>query len=89
MKLNPQRMLPSAADFTQPEVTVVRDLSNCKSRTIERARYDASRASAPFPQNQIAKLVTLPTRHFAHDYVSEQMLPTGRRIVENPPAQRA
>ncbi len=89
MKLNQQRMLPSAANFAQPQVSVVCDLGDCKSRTIERARYDASRAAASFAQYQIAKLVTLPTRHLAHDYVSQQMLATGRRVVEDPPVKGA
>jgi hypothetical protein len=89
VKLNQEGMLPSAANFAKSQISVVCDFRDCKSRAIERARYDASRASTPFAQNQIAKLVTLPTRHFAHDDVSEQMLATGRRVVENPPVKGA
>jgi hypothetical protein len=81
-------MLPSRANFTQPQVSIVRDFGHGKPWTIETTGNDASGAAAAFSQDEIAELVALPTGHLRHDDICDQIFTTGRSVVENPPVQR-
>ncbi len=82
-------MLPSRARFTKTQVTIVSDLSDGKSRTIQTARDDAPRTAAAFTQREIAKRVALPTRHRLQDRIGGEMFPARRRIERDPSAQRS
>src|SRR5215213_5579694 len=84
MKLDPKRMLPPGADFTQPQVAVVRDLSNRKSGTIESTGDYASRAATAFAQHEIAQCITFPTGHCLKNFVGCEVLATGRSVERNP-----
>src|SRR6185369_13005945 len=72
------------AEFSQPQVSIVGNLRNCKRRTIETAGYDATRAAAAFAQDQIAQRIAFPAGHMVKDLVCCEVFPT-RRCVEIDP----
>ena len=81
-------MLPRTANFTQSQITRLRDLSYRKTRAIQTTRDNATRAPASLSQDQIPERVTTPTGHRFHDLIRREMLPTGRRIKRDPTPQR-
>jgi hypothetical protein len=89
VKLDPQRMLSSGAHLTQSQVTIVSDFSDCKTGPIQCTRNYASRTTAAFAQNEIAKRVTFPTRHRLHDRIGRSIFPTWRRVERDPIAKHS
>src|SRR6185369_7334951 len=87
MKLHPERMQSSRAGLSQPEVTIVSNLSDGKPRTIQATRNHTSRTAATFSQNKIAEHIAFPPRHRLHDRIGGDVLPIRRRIECDPTAK--
>src|SRR5829696_5151987 len=77
-------MLPSGAGFAQPQVAIVRDLSDSKGGSVQSARNHTSRAPAAFAQHKIAERVAFPAGHGLHDGVSCEVLATWRSVEIDP-----
>jgi hypothetical protein len=80
-------MRPHTANFTQPQITVVHDLSYGKTGAIQPTRHYASRTAASLPQDQIAERITTPTGHDFQNLIRREMFPTRRRIERDPTTQ--
>jgi hypothetical protein len=80
VKLNPQRVLSHSADLAQSQVTIVSDLSDSETRTIERAGHDASRTAAAFAEHEIAEPIATPYGRRLQNAIGGDVFPTGRRI---------
>jgi hypothetical protein len=75
--------------LTQPQVALVSDLRDRKTRAIETTRDYTTRTPTSFAQDQIPERIASPSRHRLENHISREVFPTRRRIERNPRTQRA
>ena len=81
-------MLSASADLTQSQITIVRDLSNGKARTIESHTRPRVADFRCLSQHEIAERIAFPARHRLQDRVSCEVFATWRSIEIDPTSER-